>query len=212
MSPLLIILGLAAVGGGAYLYEESKKEDKKKPQPGPPTLPPAITPPVVTPGAVVVNVPKSGPTSGDLPIPVGPSGLPSIPSQVPASAPAAPKVVTDILGAAVAAAQANALAHMTQPQPADQPPLPAVSPVFNTIPPGKQARVTTSDPGQAGNLRVRSAASTTAPVVPGGEPSIGGGIPKGEIVTLTGPAKDGFVPLTWKGITGWGWAGYVTPI
>lgn len=210
MTPVLIALGAAALGGAAYLYhEEHKKKDAK------PTPPPAVNPPAIIP-SVVVTPPKTGRGSGvmDEPIPLGPSGLPAaappvpVPSKIPI--PAVPNPSGALLGAAVNTATGNALAHMTQPQPADQPPLPPVSPAFDTVPPGKKGRVTTQSEGQLGNLRVRTAPSTTASVVPGGEPSIGGGVPKGEIVTITGPAKEGFVPLEWKGIKGWGWAGYVT--
>lgn len=209
MSVLPILIGAAALLGGGYLYHEEQKKKEAKPTP-----PPPVSPPPIVPSVVVTPPQKTGRGSGvlDNPVPLGPSGLPAAapPIPVPAVIPTPINPSGALLGAAVNTATSNALAHMTQPQPADQPPLPPVSPAFDNVPPGKKGRVTTQSEGQLGNLRVRTAPSTTASVVAGGEPSIGGGIPKGEIVTITGPAKEGFVPLEWKSIKGWGWAGYVT--
>jgi hypothetical protein len=212
MSPILVVIGLAALGGAAYLFSE---ESKKKPEEKKNALPLG--------GSALPSVPQAAPSAGGntpkpttfvvgdkdpIPVPLGPSGLPAVPAQTPNL----PNPSSALAAAAASAATANAMAHLTQPQPAAQPPLPPVPPVFNTIPPGRQGKVTTKEEGQAGALRVRSAPSTTAPVVPGGEPSTGGGVPHNAILTMTGPAVNGFVPIQYNNLTGFGWAGYITPI
>jgi hypothetical protein len=111
---------------------------------------------------------------------------------------------------------ANAVAHLTQPQPPDQPPLPPCPPP-TALPAGAQAIVSTKETGQAGALRVRATPSTTGKAVAGGEPASGGGFEHLSTIQITGPMTAGFCPVTGTSrngstISGFGWAGYLKPI
>jgi hypothetical protein len=162
-------------------------------------------------------IPASFPTPGYNPMgQLGGGGLSGVPI-IPVSLKEIP-----IINAANAAA-----ALLQPPFPLDpktglpsQPPLPPPPPQ-EALMPGKLAVVATDPNGtearlgpNATSLRVRSAPSTTAPEVPGGNPFDGGGFAKGQTVTITGPMQAGFSPVTGVGrkgntLTGWSGAAFL---
>jgi hypothetical protein len=134
-----------------------------------------------------------------------------IAQQLAALNPVSPTPLSSAAAAEVAGYRAT-----VQPQPsigpaAQQPPLPPV-PAAGIQ--SKRAIVNTS--GAAGsqdsNLRIRSGPSTNAPVVSGGEPSVGGGIPKGTVIDVTGDTVSDMTPISWNGKTGWVFAGYLKAV
>jgi uncharacterized protein YraI len=81
------------------------------------------------------------------------------------------------------------------------PPAAAIVPASTTAPIG-QAQVTTNDPSPAGDLNMRSAPSASASVVMA--------IPKDSIVDVTGPAQNGFLPVSFQGNDGFASASFLT--
>lgn len=203
-----IVLGLIAVVGGGAAYELLKKPATPAP-PGP-----SPQPQPQPQGQLVNMVAPPGATQNVV--------YQQPPSTVPAAAPGltAAQINQQLaaLNPASAAAAAEILAGeraTVQPQPtvgpaAKQPPLPPVpaSGIQST-----QAIVNTNgNPGQDSNLRIRTAPSTNGPVANGGEPSQGGGIPKGTVIQVTGVTVSDMTPIVWNGISGWVYSGYLKAV
>jgi hypothetical protein len=197
---LLPVLVLAAAGAG--IYELLKKpKDQPKPQPEPLR---GVAPAGATDQPATPSVPSNAPISPPL------SNAPSNPMM-----PQGPQVnpVSPITPAPSAkAAEVTVYVAAQQPQPTDpnqaQPPLPPAPATGITT---QTAIVATNGtPGtNDSRLRVRSGPSTLAAVVPGGDPINGGGIPKGATVTVTGPTQAQMTPITYGGLVGWVYSGYL---
>jgi len=213
----MIIPIIAGVGVAAYAAYELTKKPK----------PVIATGPAPAPRQTQRGVAPAGATDGPLP---GSGAMQNVvftqavdPTPLPSSASLTAQQIAQQLAAinpvsptplsSAAAAEVAGLRATVQPQPsigpaAQQPPLPPV-PAAGIQ--SKRAIVNTR--GAAGsqdsNLRIRSGPSTNAPVVPGGEPSKGGGIPKGTAIDVTGDTVSDMTPISWNGLTGWVFSGYL---
>jgi hypothetical protein len=202
-----MLLPVAIIGAlGLAAYELLKKDpDAKEPQtPQAPTGPADPLRGVAPPGATAPTVGPSSPISPPLPnAPANPM-MPQGPQINPTPQPSPLK-----------AAETGALVAAQQPQPTDpaqaQPPLPPAPAAGITA---QYAIVATNGiPGtNDSRLRVRSGPSTLASVVPGGEPASGGGIPKGATVTVTGATQKQMTPISYQGLTGWVYSGYLKAV
>lgn len=200
--PVLIAGGLVlAAGAGVLIYEETKK---KKPEQLPGIMPK---------GADAVTATSAAPASGGG----GGGGMPTSRAAVAQGPTVIPKAGASkgLSGMPSSSVNANLTAHLTQPQPPGQPPLPP-APAQALLPPGRIATVNTKDTGNAGALRVRIAPSTTASAVAGGEPGSGGGYPHLSTIEITGDMVEGFSPSKGRNgmgqeISGYAWAGYLLP-
>lgn len=197
-------LPVLVIGAGALLYKYLADEKK-----------------VNTSSAALRGVAPAGATTGPQAGP-GPSlASPAAPPpNAPPIPPGTPAIVNPNGGGLLdpRSPAANAIANLVQPpfppaQQADNPPLPKVPPQA-ALPVGSPATVNTSGVGNSGALRVRSAPSTVAAVVAGGEPASGGGFEHGATVQITGPLVAGFSPVSGAGrlggtLTGYAWGGYL---